>query len=285
VEPRVCSQDVLTPPEGAAFYRAVMERLHQAEVQFLVGGAFAFHHYTGIGRSTKDFDLFVRRADWERALGLLEEAGYAVSRDFPHWLGKAHHQGMFVDLIFNSGNGVAEVDDGWFDHAAQAEVLGVRAMLCPAEEMLWSKAFIMERERYDGADVAHLLRCTAGRLDWERLLRRFGDHWRVLLAHLVLFGFVYPDQRRVIPPGPLVELLRLLAQEQVAAPSEEDRTCRGTVLSRLQYLADLERWGYRDARLEAGTLSPEELELWTQAALSDDERRSAFEARLATSHE
>ena len=26
------------------------------------------------------------------------------------------------------------------------------------EESLWQKAFIMERERYDGADVAHLLR-------------------------------------------------------------------------------------------------------------------------------
>ena len=33
--------------------------------------------------------------------------------------------------------------------------------LIPAEEMIWSKAFIMERERYDGADVAHILRACA----------------------------------------------------------------------------------------------------------------------------
>ena len=31
------------------------------EVPFLVGGAYAFAHYTGIVRHTKDLDLFVRR--------------------------------------------------------------------------------------------------------------------------------------------------------------------------------------------------------------------------------
>ena len=53
----------------------------------------------------------------------------------------------------------------------------------------------MERERYDGADIAHLLRARADQLAWRRLLRRFGPHWRVLLGHLVLFGFVYPGER------------------------------------------------------------------------------------------
>ena len=57
----------------------------------------------------------------------------------------------------------------------------------------------MERERYDGADVAHLLRAHGDRLDWPRLLRRFGPHWRVLLSHLVLFGFIYPGERALVP--------------------------------------------------------------------------------------
>ncbi len=58
--------------------------------------------------------------------------------------------------------------------------------------MIWSKAFIMERERYDGADIAHLILACGRDLDWRRLLGRFGRRWRVLLSHLVLFGFVYP---------------------------------------------------------------------------------------------
>ena len=67
--------------------------------------------------------------------------------------------------------------------------------LSPAEEMIWSKAFIQERERFDGADVMHLLREIGPSLDWPRLLMRFGDYWRVLLSHLIMFGFVYPDKR------------------------------------------------------------------------------------------
>jgi hypothetical protein len=42
--------------------------------------------------------------------------------------------------------------------------------------MIWSKAFIMERERFDGADVMHLIHENANRLDWNRLLERFGQH-------------------------------------------------------------------------------------------------------------
>jgi hypothetical protein len=30
------------------------------------------------------------------------------------------------------------------------------------EEMVWQKAFIMERERFDGADVVHLIQAPWG---------------------------------------------------------------------------------------------------------------------------
>src|SRR5207302_251148 len=85
---------------------------------------------------------------------------------------------------------LAVVNDAWFEHAVAGEALGRRVRLVPPEEMIWQKAYIMERERFDGADVLHLLRARGRRLDWPRLLARFGPHWRVLLSHLVLFGFV-----------------------------------------------------------------------------------------------
>ena len=43
-------------------------------------------------------------------------------------------------------------------------------LLAPPEEMIWSKAFVCERERYDGADVNHLLRACGRQMDWQRLL-------------------------------------------------------------------------------------------------------------------
>jgi hypothetical protein len=242
-----------------------METLRAAGVDFLVGGAYAFTPYTGIDRSTKDFDLFVRKAEIERALDVLADGGFDTELTFPHWLGKAYSGDDFVDLIFSSGNGVAPVDDGWFTNAPAGEVLGVAVRLAPAEEMLWSKAFVMERERYDGADVIHILRSGAEKLDWDRVLDRFGERWRVLLMNIVLFGFVYPAERTRIPRRVTDELLARLRDElDGAAPV--GRVCNGTVVSRQQFLPDVLEWGYTDGRLiPHGNMTADEIESWTEA--------------------
>src|SRR5690349_35967 len=99
------------------FYRAAQALLQKAGIPFLVGGAFALEFYTGIWRATKDFDVFVRGDDCPRILELFAAKGYRTETPFPHWLAKVHRQDDFVDVIFSSGNGVARVDDEWFEHA------------------------------------------------------------------------------------------------------------------------------------------------------------------------
>src|SRR3954447_1755573 len=99
------------------FYQHAMRLMQAGNLPFLVGGAYAFARYTGIERHTKDFDIFIRRADWPRAEEVLRAAGYATELTFPHWLGKAFQNDDFIDLIFSAGNGVAVVDDVWFEHA------------------------------------------------------------------------------------------------------------------------------------------------------------------------
>lgn len=248
-----------------AFYRHVLETLKASPSGFLVGGAYAFNHYTGISRHTKDLDVFIREQDYPQISDLLKGAGYETNLTYPHWLAKAARDDDYIDLIFSSGNGVATVDDEWFDHAPKAEILGIEVDICPVEEMLWSKSFIMERERFDGADIAHLLHARADQIDWHRLLRRFGEHWRVLLSHCILFGFSYPDQRERVPAWVMEELIERLRQEN-CAPPEERKVCQGTLLSREQYLADVEQWGYIDARLiPLGNMTPHETAHWTEA--------------------
>src|SRR5690606_38665079 len=162
-------------------------------------------------------------------------------------------------------NGLSAVDDGWFERAAEGEVLGVPVLLCPPEEVLWTKAFIMERERYDGADVAHLLLAAAPRLDWKLLLYRFGDDWRVLLAHLVLFGYIFPSERNRVPREVMEVLLARLAHE-VAEPPPFERVCQGTLLSRGQYLVDVEERGFEDGRLRPDVeMTAEDIAHWTSA--------------------
>src|SRR5215471_1997461 len=218
-----------------ALYRQALLALQAAQVPFLVGGAYALAHYTGIHRDTKDFDIFVQPHMCARTLEVLGAAGYHTELTFPHWLGKALcSDGGCIDVIFSSGNGIAQVDETWFTHAVAAEILGIPVQLCPPEEMLWSKSYVMERERYDGADIMHLLRACGERLDWPRVLSRFGVHWRVLLSYLILFGFVYPAETSRIPAWVMQELLHRLQGEK-HHPPQLHQLCQGTLLSRAQY--------------------------------------------------
>src|SRR5579884_1016581 len=146
------------PARTRAIYEQVLCILTESPIPFLVGGAYALHRYTGIERHTKDMDIFVRPGDAPRVLDLFAARGYRVELTFSHWLGKIFQDGELVDIIFSSGNGTATVDDEWFMHSVADKVLGLPVQLCPAEEMIWSKGFVMERERYDGADICHLIR-------------------------------------------------------------------------------------------------------------------------------
>jgi hypothetical protein len=247
------------------FYRQVLGILNRTFVPFLMGGGFAFEFYTHLDRSMKDMDIIIRRSDLEKVFEVLDEAGFRTELTFSHWLAKVYSEDSFIDIIFSSGNGICEVDDLWFKHAAPGQVFGFPVRFCPPEEMIWSKAFVMERERYDGGDVAHLLLKCAEQLDWHRLVSRFGPHWRVLLSHLILFGYIYPSERQRIPREVIHELLHRLAGE-LTAPVSADQPCLGPLLSRIQYRPDIEKMGFKDARLTTDSkMSPEQTVDWTDA--------------------
>jgi len=166
-------------------------------------------------------------------------------------------------VIYSSGNGLAVVDEEWFTHATEVSALGMPVRLSPAEEMIGSKAFILERERCDAADVLHLLR-AAPRLDWERLVRRFAQHYRVLYCYLILFGYTYPSERTLIPEDVLEQFAHRFADEQ-RRPDPRD-ACQGTLLSRAQFLVDVVQWGYSDRRLEPDVhMTREHIAQWTEA--------------------
>jgi hypothetical protein len=231
--------------ETEAFYCRVLDQLRDSGVPFLVGGAFALRAYADIVRDTKDLDVFCKAGDHPRLLAALEAAGYSIEITDATWLAKAFQGDSYVDLIFGSANGVSTVDDTWFDHARPDRILDRDVLLVSVEDQLWQKFFIEDRFRYDGADVAHILRASGRQIDWERLLNRMEAHWELLFAHLLQFRYIYPAERDCVPGSLLEELQsRLAAQLQVPVPSEA--VCRGPLLSKTQYLIDIGEWGYRE---------------------------------------
>jgi hypothetical protein len=249
------------------YYRRVMRILRDAEIPFLLGGGFAFYCYTSIARYTKDLDVFIHPNDLQRVLKLLTDAGYETENKYPHWLAKVYHHGQVVDLIFSSGNGICAVDSEWFKSGTPGTVLGESVQLVGLEEMIWQKAFIMERHRYDGSDILHLLHHHRETLNWDRLLRRFREHWLVLFSHLLLYRFAYPDDRSEKVDAVMQWLLLRLQKELDnvdGSPVAQPPVCRGTLLSLIDYLPEIEQRGFRDARLRPfGNMTESEVAHWT----------------------
>lgn len=245
-----------------ASYRKQLITLARSEIPFLVGGARAIEAYVGIARSTKDLDVFVLPEDMPRVLDLFAAAGYRTLVVARHWLSKVFSDDGVTDIIFNSGNGICVVDNQWFEHARPYELFGLPLKVCPPEETLWQKAFIMERDRYDGADIAHLLRVHGAALDWARLLNRFGERWPVLLSHLVLFNYIFPNERQPVPAWVFNGLLDRARLDGHGAPPGPS-WCRGPLLAAREYRIDVREWGYRDPRLPpAGQLTSDEIAQW-----------------------
>ena len=229
------------------FYRNALNHLADGSVPFMIGGAYALRAYTGVVRETKDLDVFCKPEDHPRIVALLTSAGYQTEVTYPHWLAKAFHRDHTVDIIFSSGNSVCRVDDVWVRHSHPTTMLGVPVRLIPPEEMIWSKLYVQDRGRFDGADIAHLLLKRGETLDWHRLLMRVDADAEALFAHLINFRFVYPSERGLVPEWVMRELWSRI-DKQLETPPPPERICRGTLLTPYDYEIDVTKWGYRDAR-------------------------------------
>jgi hypothetical protein len=247
------------------FYLRSLDLLEAAGVRYVVAGAYALAYHAKIVRHTKDLDVFIKRSDVDRALQAFESAGLRTERTHPHWLAKAFDRTdptAFIDMIFRSANGLCDVDDDWLGRAVDGHVLGRPAPLCPAEEMIWSKSFVMARERFDGADIYHVIRAKGKEIDWGHLLARFAGHEYLLLGHLSFYRFVYPSKPENIPDAVLDRLFEAARR----SPKAGEKVARGTLVSWDQYNPDLRDWDYKDARVQPhGKLTQDEVDIWTRA--------------------
>ncbi len=227
-------------PEQRSMFVEVLSIFQANEIPFAVSGAFALHQHTGIWRDTKDLDLFLPREEMPRALSVLDAAGLTTEICDPVWLCKARRGEYFVDLITGMSNAVITVQQDWIDRATESEILGLQAKVLAAEELIASKLFVTRRERFDGADIAHVIHGTAGKLDWDRILRLADEHWMMVLWMLVLYQYVYPAQSHYVPRTLWHELISRLQNELEHHNSEAP--FRGSLIDDKMFAIDVEEW-------------------------------------------
>ena len=233
-------------PEAEAFYCEVLALMAKSNIPFLLSGTFALASYTGIDRPTKDVDVFTTAGDALRLLAWCGEHGFDTVVVDERWLARVTRGELFVDIIYNMPTSATHVTAEWFENAPTTELFGTRLHLVPPTEFVWSKIFVQDHHRYDGADVAHVILKCHEKIDWHRLLSRMELYWEVLLIAVLNFRFVYPSERDAIPNWLFEELLdRLQKRASVDPPGK--KICRGRIFSPRDYALDVEQWGFSEA--------------------------------------
>lgn len=215
--------------------------MNRNQIPYVVSGAFALQQHTGIWRDTKDLDLFLCAEDIPSALKALREDDFEVEVRDPVWLAKAHRDDFYVDLITGMSNAIITVDRSWIERGKPAEILGVPSRVLGPEELIASKLFVTFRERYDGADIVHVIHGVGRKLDWERLISLVGDHWQMVLLSMMLFQYIYPGQSDLIPRSAWHNLLDRLRNELDHPDSSEP--FRGTLIDENMFAIDVNEWG------------------------------------------
>lgn len=254
------------PEAEREVYRKALGALNAEGIPYVISGLYAIYEYTGIYRQTKDLDIFVEPSRAVEAARVLAGHGFRPHLEQPHWLAKAMYGDKQIDIIFGMGNGLAFIDDVWFRHSRAGILAGTQVRVAPPEELLWHRLFVSERHRSDVSDILHLILCRGDELDWARLLRRVDRHWRLLLAQVHLFDYVYPGHRPRIPQW----VRRHLYDAAEAAIDEvgDPDTCEGTLISRFSYNIDVNEWKFRDPR-EAAVRARREMAITRSIAESD----------------
>jgi hypothetical protein len=245
-EPLTPPQEFAAPESTEAFYAEVIRLMAESEIPFLLSGTYALSCYTGIVRPTKDVDVFAKAGDALRILTYFQERGFNVQVVDERWLYRVTRGELFVDVITNMPTSSTHVADDWFVDAPEARLFDTKVHLVPPTQFVWSKIYVQDRYRYDGADVAHMILKRSEDINWDQLISYMELHWEVLLMALLNFRFVYPSERGQVPRAVMDELMGRVAA-QLDMPPSEKRVCRGRIFSPRDYQIDISEWGFSEA--------------------------------------
>lgn len=192
----------LIPKDQWDVYADVITTAREHKIRFALGGGLAFSAYSGYLRNTKDMDLFVMDDDQEALLTIMEEAGFREYTEVTYdrrWSYRGFKDGYILDILWKMLNERGRIDEVWVTVGWEVEVRGTTVQLLPPEELVWSKLYIMNRERCDWPDIINLLHVRGPAMDWERLLGRIGEDAPALGGVMSLFRWLCPGVAQELP--------------------------------------------------------------------------------------
>jgi Domain of unknown function (DUF1814). len=210
-------------------FRAAIAAARDNQIPFALGGAVALAYYTRQWRPTKDLDMYVKPDDRERLIAAIREAGLRdLFDEQPYdrrWIYRSHIHNVIVDIIWAMANLTAEVDDAWLNRGPILRVRGVEVRVLPPEELVWTKLYVLQRDRCDWPDILNILCSAAPSVDWAYLLERIADDAPLLSAVLAVFTWLCPGQSLNLPDW-VRERLSLPKSDNPNLPMDRQRACK-----------------------------------------------------------
>ncbi|MFP4145966.1 MAG: nucleotidyltransferase [Phycisphaeraceae bacterium] len=195
--------EAFIPDREWQIYQQVITEAQCRGLRFAVGGGLAFSLYSHHLRNTKDIDLYIMPGDRDAFVELLDAAGfqdlYPRQEYRRSWIYRSIREDVIVDVIWAMANSYADVDESWFEHAAEHEIRGVTLPLVPLEELIWFKLYVLHRDRCDWPDIFNILRLRSEAVDWNHLLARAAENQALLAGLLCVFHWLCPCEARQIP--------------------------------------------------------------------------------------
>jgi hypothetical protein len=219
------------PDSEWSVYRRVIQEARAERIPFAFGGAFATAVYTGELRNTKDFDFYVLPEDREPMIAAISRAGLGDHYDrLPYdrsWIYRASQDEIIVDAIWAMANQRAQVDPRWLSHGPEVTIRGEQLRAIPIEELIWSKLYVLQRDRSDWGDVLKLIDARASSIEWDHLLFRLGHDTPLLAGALAVLAWLAPERARDIPASVWT---RVMPSAPPSAPNPDLTRMRANLL-------------------------------------------------------
>lgn len=207
------------PSSRWSLYRDIISEATRRQIPFAVGGGLTAMAYAGQLRDTKDIDIYIQPQDREAMIQVVSDIGLVdyyerVPYD-RNWIFRAFREELIVDIMWAMANQRAQVDTQWLS-GPSISVHGLTFKLLRPEETLWSKLYVLQRDRCDWPDVLNMLYSVGAELDWAHLLNRTDEDTPLLAALVRVFRWICPDRCNEFPSAVLEQLS--LAESAPAGP-------------------------------------------------------------------
>jgi len=194
-------ENLITPDQWRV-QAFVLNHVCARQIPFALGGGLALGYYTGHLRRSKDLDIYVRPEDRASVIDVVGRCGlqdyYDVTPYDREWIYRAHVDGVIVDTIWAMANKRSTVDDQWIE-GPSVQLCGQTVPVIPAEELIWSKLYVLQRDRCDWPDIINLIGATGPSLDWEHLFARVAEDLPLMKGVMSIFSWLAPERAERIP--------------------------------------------------------------------------------------